>query len=57
MNASFLVHGPGLSKKGDLGVIPMTAIAPTLAHYLGVSLGPEAAAPLLLFSDGPTAVR
>jgi predicted AlkP superfamily pyrophosphatase or phosphodiesterase len=51
MHASFLVAGPGLSKKGDLGLIKMTAIAPTLARYLGVTLGTEADAPLPLFVD------
>jgi hypothetical protein len=35
----------------------MTAIAPTLARYLGVSLGPEADAPLALFTDAPVAGR
>jgi predicted AlkP superfamily pyrophosphatase or phosphodiesterase len=55
MYASFLVLGPGLSKKGDLGVIRMTAIAPTLARYLGVTLGSEADAPLPLFADSAIA--
>jgi len=49
MQASFLVMGPGLARKGDLGIIKMTQIAPTLARWLGVSLGPEADAPLPLF--------
>jgi predicted AlkP superfamily pyrophosphatase or phosphodiesterase len=49
MNASFLVVGPGLLQKGDLGIVPMTAVAPTLARALGISLGPEADAPLPLF--------
>jgi hypothetical protein len=53
MNASFLAVGPGLSRRGDLGVIRMTAIAPTLARYLGITLGPEADGPLPLFGDLP----
>jgi predicted AlkP superfamily pyrophosphatase or phosphodiesterase len=57
MNASFLAMGPGLAKKGDIGLVRMTAIAPTLARYLGVSLGPEADAPLPLFKDAPAAGR
>jgi predicted AlkP superfamily pyrophosphatase or phosphodiesterase len=57
MNASFLVTGPGLSKEGDLGVIRMTAIAPTLARYLGISLGPEADTPLPLFVESAIAPR
>lgn len=55
LNASFLAMGPGLARRGDLGVIRMTAIAPTLARYLGVSLGPEAAAPLPLFEEASPA--
>ena len=51
MNASFLIVGPGLRRKGDLGVVRMTTIAPTLARWLGVSLGPEADAPLALFDE------
>jgi predicted AlkP superfamily pyrophosphatase or phosphodiesterase len=57
MNASLLVLGPGLTKRGDIGTIRMTAIAPTLARYLGVSLGPEADAPLPLFTQAPVAGR
>lgn len=51
MQASFLVTAPGLDRKGELGVVKMTAIAPTLARYLGVTLGPEADAPLPLFPE------
>jgi predicted AlkP superfamily pyrophosphatase or phosphodiesterase len=53
MHAAFVVAGPGLAKRGDLGVVPMTAIGPTLAAYLGVDLGREAAAPLPLFAAAP----
>ena len=51
MQAALLVIAPGLERKGDLGVVKMTAIAPTLARYLGVTLGPEADAPLPLFPE------
>lgn len=51
MYASFLALGPGLHRRGDLGLIRMTAIAPTIARYLGVSLGPEADAPLPLLDE------
>lgn len=44
--ASLVIAGPGLSTKGDLGVVPMTAIGPTIAAYLGLRLGPEAHSPL-----------
>jgi hypothetical protein len=57
MQASFLVLAPGLSRRGDLGVIRMTEIAPTLARYLGVSLGPEADAALPLFAEAPVLAR
>lgn len=50
MRAAFVAAGPGLAKLGDLGVVPMTAIGPTLAAYLGVDLGREAVAPLPLFA-------
>jgi predicted AlkP superfamily pyrophosphatase or phosphodiesterase len=49
MNAAFLVAGPGLARKGDLGILKMTQVAPTLARALGVSLGPPADVPLPLF--------
>jgi len=49
MLSSFVVAGPGLKKKGDLGTIKMTEIAPTLAQWLGVTLGAEADRPLPLF--------
>jgi predicted AlkP superfamily pyrophosphatase or phosphodiesterase len=44
--ASLVLAGPGLAKAGDLGVVHMTAVAPTLARYLGLELAPEADAPL-----------
>ncbi len=42
--ASLVLAGPGLARHGDLGSVPMTAIAPTLARYLGVKLDPRAGA-------------
>lgn len=44
--ASLILVGPGLARTGDLGVIHMTAIGPTVAAYLGLHLGPEADSPL-----------
>jgi predicted AlkP superfamily pyrophosphatase or phosphodiesterase len=46
MHASLLLGGPGLRQKGNLGTVRMTAIAPTLARYLGLEPGPQADAPL-----------
>jgi len=49
--ASLLVAAPGLSRKGDLGVVRMTAIGPALANWLGLQLAPEADPPLQLFGE------
>ncbi len=46
MEAALIVAGPGLARTGDLGTVPMTRIAPTLARYLGVELDPRAGAPM-----------
>jgi len=40
--ASLLAAGPGLARRGDLGTLPMTAIAPTIARALGLALDPRA---------------
>jgi len=46
LEAALIVAGPGLARTGDLGTVPMTRIAPTLARYLGVELDPRADAPM-----------
>jgi predicted AlkP superfamily pyrophosphatase or phosphodiesterase len=46
--ASLLVSVPGLARRGDLGVVKMTAIAPTLAAFLRVDLARAADQPLAL---------
>ena len=46
MNASFFILGPGIPAARSLGTIDMRSVAPTLAHYLGVSL-PSAELPPL----------
>jgi predicted AlkP superfamily pyrophosphatase or phosphodiesterase len=46
MHASLILSGAGSARRGDLGVVPMTRIAPTLARVLGIELGPEADQPL-----------
>lgn len=46
MEASLIVSGPGLKGQGNLGVVRMTQVAPTLARLLGVSLSPQADQPL-----------
>jgi hypothetical protein len=46
LQASLVLAGPGVSSKGDLGVVAMTRIAPTLARVLGLRLDPSAGQPL-----------
>lgn len=40
LHASFIINGPSVAKRGSLGVIRMTSIAPTLAGILRVALAP-----------------
>ena len=46
LHASLILTGPAVQRRGSLGLIRMTQVAPTLARILGVSLSPEAAQPL-----------
>jgi predicted AlkP superfamily pyrophosphatase or phosphodiesterase len=46
LHATLILSGPGFARKGDLGIVPMTRIAPTLARALGITLSPEADRPL-----------
>lgn len=54
MRASLVMVGPDVPRAGDLGVVPMTRIAPTLAKWFGVQLSPEADAPLELKPSPPS---
>jgi predicted AlkP superfamily pyrophosphatase or phosphodiesterase len=47
MQSSLILVGP-FSRRGSVGVVPMTSIAPTLAQYLGLTLSPKAGAPIRL---------
>lgn len=49
LRASLLLIAPGLAKRGDLGIVPMTAVGPTIARYLGLELAPEAGEPLAIW--------
>jgi predicted AlkP superfamily pyrophosphatase or phosphodiesterase len=40
--ASLIINGPGVPTRGDLGIIRMTQVAPTLARLLGVTLSEQA---------------
>jgi predicted AlkP superfamily pyrophosphatase or phosphodiesterase len=42
LHASLILTGPGFTGRGDLGVVPMTRIAPTLARHLRLKLAGEA---------------
>ncbi|MEM9291734.1 MAG: ectonucleotide pyrophosphatase/phosphodiesterase [Acidobacteriota bacterium] len=48
--ASLLIWSPTLKRRGDLGEVSMTQIAPTIADWLGLSLDPRADDPLDLWS-------
>jgi predicted AlkP superfamily pyrophosphatase or phosphodiesterase len=48
MYSSFFILGPGISAGQSLGNIDMRAIAPTLAHFLGVELPASEVSPLTL---------
>lgn len=56
LHSAFILAGPTVQKRGSVGVIRMTQIAPTLASILGVGLSPAAARPLDL-STVSTAAR
>lgn len=45
LQAALIVAGPGVTPR-DLGVVPMTGIAPAVAHFLGLELSPDADRPL-----------
>jgi predicted AlkP superfamily pyrophosphatase or phosphodiesterase len=46
LHASLIVSGPHARARGNLGVVRMTQIAPTVARWLGVGLSPLADQPL-----------
>ena len=50
LHASLIMAGPNVPKAGDLGVVRMTQIAPTIASWFGVGLSPKADTPLTLAS-------
>ena len=55
LKASLIMSGPDVPKAGDLGLVPMTRIAPTVATWFDVRLSPDADRPLELAL--PTSVR
>ena len=49
LHASLILSAPQLQKRGDLGVVPMTRIAGTLAAYLGIEISSQAGPGLPVF--------
>jgi hypothetical protein len=48
LHASLIMAGPLVPRSGDLGIVRMTQIAPTIAAWFGVGLSPKADEPLAL---------
>lgn len=46
LHASFVMAGAAVQRRGSVGTITMTQVAPTLAAILDVQLAPDAAAPI-----------
>ena len=55
LHSSLVMAGPAVSRRGTLGVVTMTQIAPTLAAILDVRLAADAAKPLDIASPVTTA--
>jgi predicted AlkP superfamily pyrophosphatase or phosphodiesterase len=53
LKASLIMAGPDVPRAGDLGVVPMTRVAPTIAKWFDVQLSPEADRPLELGRGSP----
>ncbi len=50
MHAALILCAPGLARRGDLGIVPMTAIAPSVAEWLRLTLAREAGEGLELWA-------
>lgn len=48
LHASLILAGPAVQRRGSLGVVRMTQVAPTLAGILGVALDAQAGPPIPL---------
>jgi predicted AlkP superfamily pyrophosphatase or phosphodiesterase len=46
MHAALIIAGSAVPRRGDVGIVRMTQIAPTLAGLLGLRLAPEADKPI-----------
>lgn len=56
LHSALMMAGPTVGRRGSLGIVPMTSVAPTLAEILGVRLAPDAGQPLEV-SHAPTTAR
>jgi predicted AlkP superfamily pyrophosphatase or phosphodiesterase len=54
LHASAVLRAPQLARRGNLGVIRITQIAATVAHFLGVRLTPEAGPSLQVWEQPPS---
>ena len=50
LHASLILAGPAVTRRGSVGIVRLTQVAPTLAGILGVALDPQAGAPIPLTS-------
>jgi hypothetical protein len=48
LHASLILAGPTVTRRGSVGIVRLTQVAPTLAGVFGVTLDPQAAAPIPL---------
>lgn len=55
LHSSLVMAGPAVARRGSLGVVRMTQIAPTLAGILDVRLAADAAAPIVISAPRATA--
>jgi predicted AlkP superfamily pyrophosphatase or phosphodiesterase len=46
LHASLILAGPAVTRRGSLGVVRLTQVAPTLAGIFGVGLDPQAGQPI-----------
>jgi predicted AlkP superfamily pyrophosphatase or phosphodiesterase len=53
LHASFIARGPAFERRGSVGLVRMTQIAPTLARVLRVGLAPDTDTALALFGGSP----
>jgi predicted AlkP superfamily pyrophosphatase or phosphodiesterase len=52
LHASFLLSGPSVTRRGSVGTIRLTQVAPTLAGILGVGLSPKADEAVVISGTG-----